>query len=291
MMTWRHPDLSAIRVVRLLVVLACARSKSSFHRLLHVFGEQSQVILMLIVQLAFLSFVALVGQQVLDIHQFSTYFRAFVSCLELSMGTGMKEMLEASEASSFGILSALGIIFIAFFLNVFVFRLSIPLMAHNCELPEKFKITYQIFFCIAMRKEVQAWTHPQEHRKLYEIFRKVVNANHTRQHSPEVRHPIRSALRIWHEQEDVLKKMSVAFAAAAANSTHSYPDDQNTSQENRSQESLRRAQRAQTKASLYSQRQTAGIALVKSLKFEILVCVVIVSAALLQVLFSSLPRL
>lgn len=165
------------------------------------------------------------GEATLPLDQLEWFYFVFFfldMCLKLLAHQGFASYLKCM-LNQFDFAST-----IAFFLNLFVFRLSMLLMANHCELAEKFKITYQIFFCMAMRKEGQAWTYQQEHSKLYEIFRKVCNANHSGSHAQEVRHSIRSALKIWHEQEDVLKTMSIAFSAAAENSTHASPDEQYT---------------------------------------------------------------
>jgi len=74
---------------------------------------------------------------------FASYSESFLSCIQLASRTGLASMIEASLESSLGVFSALVIIFAAFFLNAFVFRLAMPLIVMHLDLTEKFKI--QVF--------------------------------------------------------------------------------------------------------------------------------------------------
>jgi hypothetical protein len=92
MLTLRHPDLSSLRMLRLVVVLAIARNSTSFHRLRHMFGSRSQLAVIMVSHFLMFAYVVLLGQQMLgkDVLHFSSYGQSFISCTELAARSGRR---------------------------------------------------------------------------------------------------------------------------------------------------------------------------------------------------------
>ena len=178
MVTWKHPNLSGLRVMRWISVLALARNVTNFHDFLEkAFGSLTEPIIATCWIFLFLTFIAVFGEQIFagadytDFPRpyFSTFYQSLVSVVELSTNDSLTNMIR--QGKTVGIYTIVFLILTVFIVNLLLLRLMIPFMLQKCDESEIFKIRYQLFFGRVQRDDCLIWTHQHQHVKLLAFFK------------------------------------------------------------------------------------------------------------------------
>ena len=178
MITWKHPNLGGLRIVRLIAILAIDRKFSSLHIVVgKTFGSTADTCMSIWLSFLIICAFAVFGQQTYGgasltnspRSYYGTFYFSLMSIIEISSNGGMLDMIK--QGLTVVPYTVIFLFLSQIIINLLVMRLMIPFMLRKYEEPDAFKVRYQIFFGQVVKDGRPMWEHQRQHARLLTFFR------------------------------------------------------------------------------------------------------------------------